>query len=583
MGGICRPRNQMEYKTFNNYHCKRCGEIPIIDFWIYDFNIFCSNHKLLNIPIDQFYDYIAFDYKCQICKKSNNCTYCYDCDIIYCKTCIMNHDKDYPHFISNNIIDKNITCKLHNRSYSKFCLKCKLNLCDLCENSYNHCTELFSDIYPLDEDIIKFKKLAIEILKNLLDEKDLNEELIFNNHQENDCIRLKILFIDSFSRDISNYNYINNINNIIRSTFLQNSTIKNIKNEMQYIHNIEKYYINNIENKKLIKSISKINTNDFNSQTYCMIKLNDILINPQNKLELIAIGGSNHKILLLNVITFNIHQIIDKHKSVIYSLVQFKEEPNFLFSSSGDSTINLYKLNDNFQFKLIQKIKKLEQKKSGEIYKIIMLTNKLLASGDHNSITIWKSNNQKKEIYYEIFKEIIINRDSCNLLEVNQEIFVATQYTYGGYFQVYKNEGKNFPLIGQLIKIQSHGNSSNGLAKINDKLVCSTSDNIFFYIICIEPLQIIQKIKINSEKYITILYLYVTKDDYLYCKGGYANIIQYKIKKDEDNNFIELIEIGKYNKGIHFNSYEKAILPFDDGRIFFVEEKMGQACYNLIA
>ena len=220
MGGICKPRNQFEYQTFNNYHCKRCGEIPIIDFWVYDFNIFCLNHKILNIPIDHFYNYITFDYNCQICKKNstnnNKCTYCYDCDTVYCQTCLINHDMDYPHFISNNIIEKNIICKLHNRKYSKFCLKCKLNLCDLCENSYNHCTELFSDIYPLDEDIKKFKNLSIKILKNLLEEEDLNEELIYNNKQENECIRLKILFIDSFSKDISNYNYINNITELYR-------------------------------------------------------------------------------------------------------------------------------------------------------------------------------------------------------------------------------------------------------------------------------------------------------------------------------------------------------------------------------
>ena len=593
MGGICERRNQTENENFNNYHCKKCGEIPLIDFSFYDFNIICSNHKILNIPIDQFYNYVNLDYKCLICKKnskSNIFIYCYECDNIFCNQCINNHNKKNSHFTTNNIFEKNTICKLHNKKYNKFCIKCKLNLCELCENSYNHYTELFEDIYPLNEDIKNFKNIAVQILKNNLEENETlnnqeNEETIFNNNLENEAVNIKLLFADNFSKAISNYNYISNINNIIKCTVIKNTIIKNLKNEIKFIHDkIPKYDINNIENKTPIKSISKQITNDFNSQTFCMKKLNDIKIDSQKKLELISIGGSNHKILLLNLYNFNIYQVIEEHKSTVYSLEQFEDNPNYLFSSSGDSTINIYQLYNNYKYKLIQKLKKSEEKRVGEINKIIILSNKLLVSGDHRTITIWKSNNKnKKELYYEYIHEIIINRDTCNLLEINKNTFVAVQYSHGGYFQVYKNVNKAFLLIGELMNIQSHGNGSNGLTRLNDKLVCLASDSNSFYIICIEPLEIIQKINIYSEKYTTIFYLYSTKDNYLYCKGEYQSIIQYKIVKDEDDNFVELKEIGIYNKGIHFSSYEKAILPFDDGRIFFVDEKIGQARYNLIA
>ncbi len=592
MGAICERRNQSELEKFNNYHCKKCGEIPLIDFSIYDFNLICSNHKILNIPIEQFYNYLTLDFKCDICKKnlkSHNFTYCYDCDFIYCKICINKHNIINSHFMSNNIIDKNIICKLHNKKYNKFCMKCKLNLCELCENSYNHYIELFSDIYPSNNDIKKFKDMSLKILKNNIEENELinnqeNEEILFNNKLENECIKIKNLFVDSFFVNITNYNYISNINNIIRTTFIRDSNVKYLKKEIKYIHNNIKYDINNIENKILIKSISKYNTNDFNSQTYCMKKLNDIKINSQKKLELIAIGGSNNKILILNISNFSIYQMIDEHKSDVYSLEQYIDNPNYLFSSSGDSTINIYQLNDNFKFKLIQKLKKSTKKKSGEINKIIILSNNLLVSGDYTSITIWNIKNQNKnEIKYEIFHEIIINRDTSNLLEVNQKYFVAVQFSHGGHFQVYENNGKSFPLIGELINIESLGNSSNGLAKIDDNLVCSATNNSLFYIISIEPLQIIQKINIYSKKHTQILYIYVTKDNYLYCKGEYQSIIQYKIVKDEDNNFVELKEVGIYNKDIHITSYERAILPFDDGRIFYVDETIGQESYNLIA
>ena len=46
--------------------------------------------------------------------------------------------------------------------------------------------------------------------------------------------------------------------------------------------------------------------------------------------------------------------------------------------------------------------------------------------------------------------------------------------------------------------------------------------------------------------------------------------------KDEDNNFIELVEIDKNKK---YLIGQGQILPFDDGRIFFVDNKE----YKLLA
>ena len=151
---------------------------------------------------------------------------------------------------------------------------------------------------------------------------------------------------------------------------------------------------------------------------------------------------------------------------------------------------------------------------------------------------------------------------------------MATQYS-NNCFQVYKNDGKNFPLIGELENTQTHGHSSNGLSKLNNKMVCSGASDLF-YIICIDPLQVIQKYDID---YTTVHYIYITKDNYLYCNGN-NGILQFKIINDEDNNFAELIKIGEYTKEI---ANEKAILPFDDGRIFFVEEKEEETYYQLIA
>ena len=565
-------------ENFFNYHCNQCKEIPLLNFYYSYFDLICSNHKILNIPIEDFYNYIIFNYECSICNISSNISknyiYCYKCNKKYCGKCIINHNQDKSCFHKIiNVFQKNTICLLHDNKYIKYCLNCKLNLCQLCDNNNhkNHYIELFKDIYPSKEDIDIFKKV-----NSLLNNKKKENE--WSKDQEpklKKYIEIKSLLVNSFNEYISNYNYINNLNNIIRTTSNKFRYYKN-ENNIQYINKIDSEKdINSFENKIPIKSLSKDITDDYNSIIWCIKQLNIIQINSQQKLELIAIGSGNYKILLLNSLTFKVYQIIKEHTAEVYSLAQYKDSPNYLFSSSADESINIYKINSKYKFELIQKLKKSKDKSGGEINKVIILSNKLLVASDRRSITIWKSSNNNK-IKYEDFYEIIIKRDTCQLLEVNPSIFVATQYEGVGHFQVYKNEGESFPLIGELY-IESHGNSSNGLYKINDQLICSGAEN-YFFIICIEPLQVIQKYPVNE----TVLYVYITKGEYLFLRGK-SCISQYRIIKDEDNHFIELFELDNYPLKDYVFSREKAILPFDDGRIFYVERKGEIKLYQLLA
>ena len=349
------------------------------------------------------------------------------------------------------------------------------------------------------------------------------------------------------------------------------------ENNIKYIEDFKpKKDINNIENKILIKSLYIKNSDNFLYTVECMKKLNDIKISIEQKIELIAIGNSNHKILIINTLNFNKYQILEEHEASITSFDQYKNDSKFLFSSSNDKYINIYKLNSIYKYELIQKIKNSEDIEG--INKVICLSNKLLVAGDIKNIIIWKLKiNEEKRIYFQEYYKINLNRKTCNLLEVNPSIFASIQ-PIGGYFQIYENDGKEFPLIGEiLINIQE--NSSNSLCIINNKLVCYFAVNLF-YIICIDPLQIIQKYIINFKINFIIFFIQVTKDNYLYLKGDYQSIIQYKIINYEDNNFVELVEIGKYPINKLYN--DKAILPFDDGRIISVEEKKRKKYYQMI-
>ena len=148
-----------------------------------------------------------------------------------------------------------------------------------------------------------------------------------------------------------------------------------------------------------------------------------------------------------------VHQTIIEHKSLVLSLAQFENDFNYLLSSSYDKFINIYKLiiNNNFQYQLTQKLKK-ERNKGREINKVITLKNKLLVSGDLKTITIWKQkkNTNDENIEYFDFYQIMINHNTCQLLEMNSNIFVAAQFFKNGTIQLYKNDGLNFPKIGEI-------------------------------------------------------------------------------------------------------------------------------------
>ena len=112
MGNINKKKKNENNKDFYNYHCTKCGEIPIVDFFKNDFDMICSKHKILNIPYSQFYKFIIYDYKCSICQKLsiNNIFkffFCDKCDKIFCIECLKNHNENNKFHIVNNISDKN--------------------------------------------------------------------------------------------------------------------------------------------------------------------------------------------------------------------------------------------------------------------------------------------------------------------------------------------------------------------------------------------------------------------------------------------------------------------------------------------
>ena len=558
-------------QVFSEYHCSKCGIIPSIRFKDTSFDIICESHESLDLPINEFSNNISFSFECSKCRASSSnkgihIFYCFDCEKSFCNTCKISHD--------NNLIDNHFIvkakrkynfCKKHKKPYEKYCIKCKKNLCEECEPHTGHKIKMFKNILPNIENINKFyifsnnKKRSIQS-KNKNDE---NSKLLLKT------IEIKEQMVNTYKIQNTNYNFLYNINDIIKPKFEGNSDLKVEFDKM------------NIEKKVVTKTTPLINNKKINS-VWCMKKLNIINYKENNKnkkLELIAVGVEN-EIILFNILNnFTIYQTINEHTNIVYSIAQFDNNEELLFSSAKDKYINIYKLDINQNYVLLQKLKKAVEKSGGEIGKVITLSNKLLLSGDHRSLTIWKQNDENQELEYKDFYNIFVNGEICNLLEMTSSIFVASKNSVKGPIQIFQNDEKEFPLIGEIDDIEIHNSTTNGLSKINDKLFCVAGKKGFFYVICINPILI--KLKLLVEKNIDIFYIYVTKNNYIYCNGEDNDIVQFKIIfTDNKDDEVEIAEVGRkniYSKGLiknnfdlsQFNSWDvRALIPFENGNIF---------------
>ena len=193
-----------------------------------------------------------------------------------------------------------------------------------------------------------------------------------------DCINLKQLILFPFNTvNVINMEGIFMNCKLLNHLDLSSFDVKNVNNmssmffncsSLKYLSDITKWDIKNITdisdifyNCKSLNNLQRfskwVNKNkedihiilDTTSKIWCMLKLNEIL-NKQNKeqlnLNLVALGFSNNKIIIINLLTMEIYQEI-KTSSTVYSLAQFKENSKYLISSLENGQIFIYQLINN--------------------------------------------------------------------------------------------------------------------------------------------------------------------------------------------------------------------------------------------
>ena len=312
------------------------------------------------------------------------------------------------------------------------------------------------------------------------------------------------------------------------------------------------------------------------NKIWCMLMINNINYN-NISLNLVALGFKNKKIVLINLSIMKIHQEIDTEGEV-YSLAQFKNDPNYLICSLSNGTMIIYLLKDNIYYHY-QTLQKPEGNVKEEFNKVIVLSDGNLATAESRAISIWKSNLKAENKKFEFFKEIITGNDTCQLVEVNPQIIACAMYDTK-LINIYIKKGDDYSLLKTLSNIENHGNNSNSMAKINDKLFCCGGKKGVIYIISIEPIQVIKKINLDKlGKYDDksfIQFLHNSNDGFIFTSFNDV-IFQFKIIYDKKGNFIDVkeynvIEDGENNEAIITNEY---------GEIFY-KKKINHYYYDEI-
>jgi len=425
---------------------------------------------------------------------------------------------------------------------------------------------------------INSEKKTFILLPTLTDDKNkLNELTKSYSKLEMEYIKLKQELknnkFHSHSLDIDEDN--ENGSNSNSNSFGYNNSIDDDDNNILGTNNRnnnlnkETRYENSDENHILIEISYSI---------WCMLKLNRIIYkeNESNiNLDLAAIGFGNGKIILINLSTMKIHQEL-MAPNTVYSLAQFNSDNKYLICSLSNGQLVIYVLKEENKYEEFQNLQKPDDLKRGEFNKVITLSDGSIATAERGAVSIWKPKEENGEKKFEFFKELITNNDTCQLLEVNPQVFACAIYS-SKIINVYKNDGENYPILGQIKNAVSHGNNSNAMAKINDEIFCSGGKPGFIYIVQINPVNIIQKIILNQDSFSYIRFLHNSGDGFIFTSIQ-DEIIQYKIINDEEGNFIELEEFDVIKDG----SDCKSVITTDNGKIFYTQNFNGHYNYSKI-
>jgi WD40 repeat protein len=261
------------------------------------------------------------------------------------------------------------------------------------------------------------------------------------------------------------------------------------------------------------------------SPPYCLCVLSD---------GRLVSGSSDNNIIIYNKKTYKPDIIIKEHKNAINCIINLKS--NFLASCSWDTTIKVFKINNNNNNYI--NIQTLDYH-AGNVYKIIELKNKKLVScSDDNSIIFYFKNNDKYQQDYKI-----TTKGSCRSIVQTKENEIAYLETANylnyniSFFDFNEKEIKS-----TISNLNSCGNLGPFNMITKDLLVYAR--NNLLYLINVNEYEIISFINVPDS---FSIYGFCMLNENMFLTGGsYGGIRQWKI---EGENIVLFSQKEKAHNG----------------------------------
>ena len=441
--------------NYNLFRCPVCLQIPIIKIYSDQGNCYidaiCCGSKS-KIPISEFIlKYHLNISKCPHFNLLDVFYICPTCKKILCNECKKIHGMNFNLHQINDNVTFDSTCLIHHQKLNGFCLKCEINLCELClSNHQNHHISLFKDIFITNEKLNQLEKdflTSKQNIENIIQMKDTLFKIIPKN-----VIILMSEKIESTTNAFKSKN--EDISSIIKNIFF---IYKNYKKNPNY-QIITNLHINSNFN------LDKINSESLTKKSYIeainiylkTLYFNSIIKNPI---------FTNQKTSYKEISKMKISKLLTEHNSGICYLLILQDKR--LASASYDGYIIIYESkNYKPQIKIpahLDWIISLNQLKNGyivscsrdasfKIWEIGLTTYKLittvightsctdvlieLSNGDYascsfdKSIKIWRAN---ENMEFNCIKTITYNDALKKLIEI-QNCLVNNVFDHSIHF-----------------------------------------------------------------------------------------------------------------------------------------------------
>ena len=375
--------------------CPTCHESIRISLKDYKINLYdCKNdHKVDGLLLTEFEKTQNIDISkivCGNCKNNNkaesfnnNFYKCCSCELFLCPLCKTTHDKKHKII---NYEEKYYICEQHKDLYSKYCEKCKQNICMLCEKQHKghkaiYFGEIMSDkdeiMTKMDEfkkkldvfnntirDIIKRLNSVIDnmetyyrIVNELFEKYDLNKR----NYQILSNIIEFQNYNDIIVKDINKINEDNNIYNKFNSIMSIYNKMNNIINEIEnnkFKNELISDYINKINYKfktepQNLKYKSEIGVN---SKSQGFNDTFEVFISYKDNKEYVVIRNAenNNNLDVFTLLDDKRVATLKGHNNLITTIRYFinnKDNNEYLISADWNHNIIIWDITDNYKIK----------------------------------------------------------------------------------------------------------------------------------------------------------------------------------------------------------------------------------------